>query len=110
MKLNDLAKRIHSDAKSMGWYDKGKTKTDVESLMMVVTELAEAVEELRNGHEPVYTYAESPKPEGWGVEIADAIIRLIDLAEYKGLDLESIIDQKLKYNLTRGYRHGGKLV
>lgn len=108
MTLNELAKKCHEDAKSLGWYEQGKIKSDVESLMLTVTELAEAVEELRKPDAQVRYLSEKGKPEGYGVEIGDAIIRLLDLCAYKGIDIESIVMEKLAYNLTRGYRHGNK--
>lgn len=113
--INETAQRAHADAKSLGWYDEGQVRSDLESLAMVITEVCEAIDELRNGgHEHYYnniiladgTNAPSAKPEGYGVEVADAIIRLLDFAAYKGIDLEALIDEKLKYNLTRGHRHG----
>lgn len=108
MTLKELAQRCHGDAKSLGWYDTGKTKTDVESLMLVVTELAEAVEELRVPDAQFEYKGKNGKPEGFAVELADAVIRLLDLAQFKGIDLERVILEKLDYNLTRGYRHGNK--
>ena len=109
MTLTELMNKCHNDAKSLGWYDEGKVKSDVENIMLTVTELSEAVEELRC---PVvrnlYFNEGSAKPEGYGVELADAIIRLLDLCAYRQIDIESLINRKLEYNLTRGYRHGGK--
>jgi hypothetical protein len=35
------------------------------------------------------------------VEIVDAIIRLLDLAEYLHMDTELLITEKLRYNLNR---------
>lgn len=110
MTIDEIAKRAHEDAKSLGWYDEGKVKSDLESLMMVVTEVVEAVEELRGPNAKIakYYYASSPKPEGYGVEVADAIIRLLDFCAYKQIPIGDIIKEKLTYNLTRGYRHGNK--
>jgi len=108
MDLKDISKRCHGDAKKLGWYDSGKVKSDVESLMMVVTELAEAVEELRVPEAQLEYKGKNGKPEGVAVELADAVIRLLDLAEFKGIDLERVILEKLDFNLTRGYRHGNK--
>ncbi len=107
MSLNGLAERCHSDAKSMGWYD-GEVKSDLESLMMVVTEVSEAVEELRNEGVDSHYYSGNGKPEGFGVEIADTIIRLLDLCAYRDINIEQIVFEKLEYNLTRGKRHGNK--
>ncbi len=108
MNLNELAIRAHGDACELGWYDQGITKTDCESLMMVVTEIAEAVEALRLPKEAYYEDSKTGKPEGYAVEVADAIIRLLDISAYKGWDMETIIVNKLDYNLTRGHRHGNK--
>lgn len=109
MTIDEIAKRAHEDAKLLGWYDEGKVKSDLESLMMVVTEVVEAVEELRRSGPQIkyYNYG-NPKPEGYGVEVADAIIRLLDFCAYKQIPIGDIIKEKLTYNLTRGYRHGNK--
>lgn len=48
------------------------------------------------------------KPEGFIVELADAVIRIADLAGALGLDLEAAIRVKHVYNATRPQRHGGK--
>ena len=38
-------------------------------------------------------------------EIADTVIRLLDLSEGLGIDLETHIRLKLQYNKTRPYKH-----
>ena len=48
------------------------------------------------------------KPEGEAVELADAVIRVMDYFGRQGWDLEAVIALKLAYNATRGHRHGGK--
>lgn len=52
--------------------------------------------------------ADDLKPEGFVVELADAVIRIADLCGALGLDLAAAIEQKHAYNATRPYRHGGK--
>lgn len=48
------------------------------------------------------------KPEGIPSELADAVIRIFDMCGYYGIDLEKAIDEKMAYNKTRSYKHGGK--
>jgi len=48
------------------------------------------------------------KPEGFGIELADAMIRIADLAYLTGIDLEELIREKHQYNATRPYKHGRK--
>lgn len=53
------------------------------------------------------------KPEGFGIELADALIRQGDLAEALTqagipIDLEYCVRLKAAYNKTRPHRHGGK--
>lgn len=48
------------------------------------------------------------KPEGFGIELADAAIRIADLAFLLGLDLDALIEEKHEYNRTRPYKHGKK--
>lgn len=48
------------------------------------------------------------KPEGFGIEVVDNIIRSIDLLHALGYDIEQLMELKHEYNKTRSYRHGGK--
>ena len=48
------------------------------------------------------------KPEGFPIELADILIRVFDLAEAWDIDLEAALQEKMAYNETRAYRHGGK--
>lgn len=48
------------------------------------------------------------KLEGAAVEMADCLIRILDLAGAMGWDLETIVARKCAYNELRPYRHGGK--
>lgn len=50
------------------------------------------------------------KPEGVASELADVIIRVLDYSEQKGIDTIRVMLQKMEFNKTRGYRHGGKIV
>jgi NTP pyrophosphatase (non-canonical NTP hydrolase) len=50
------------------------------------------------------------KPTGFGVELADAVIRILDICGIYGIDLEKVLMEKMEFNKTRSYRHGGKTV
>lgn len=75
-------------------------------LLLAVGELIEAQEELRAGHTYAEVYEKDGKPEGFAVEIADAIYRLLHLAAALGIDIGLVLLQKHEYNLTRPHKHG----
>lgn len=54
------------------------------------------------------TMAALRKPLGLPIELADAMIRIMDLAEYLGIDLADAIMVKADYNRGRPAMHGGK--
>lgn len=90
-----LIERSRQIANSKGF--KVNWDTTPTYLMLVVTELSEAMENWRDN-----------RREGFKEEIADAFIRLFHLVGDLGLKEEivrSILD-KLKYNETRPYKHG----
>ena len=108
------ADAIHENATLHGWWDDAATpeekhKLIPEKLLLVITELAEAVEDYRVQRMDTYIGA-GGKPEGFWVEVADAVIRVLDLAGAHKVDLEHIIELKHEYNKTRPMRHGGKVI
>lgn len=48
------------------------------------------------------------KPEGVPSELADVLVRLLDVSSRYGINLFGEWRSKMDYNWTRGYRHGGK--
>lgn len=111
--LNGWAMKIHKSAVEHGWWETEDGKCDDgsrnfgETCMMCVTELAEAVNEYRNGR-PLAYEGENGKPEGVAVEMVDCIIRLLDWAGHEEVDVDTVLNAKYKFNLTRPHRHGGK--
>jgi hypothetical protein len=95
---------IHATAVSKGWWE--KERNIPECLMLIVSEISEALEEYRDGR--VLLWHKGDKPEGMYVELADAVIRIMDLCEHGHVSLADMIEIKTKYNNTRPYRHGGK--
>ena len=106
--LNKLVDEIHETAKSKGWWDKDRFPLEIH--MLIVSEIAEATEEVRKNKEEFisYMYYENDKPVGEAVELVDAVIRILDYFGHKCWDFEKILKAKMDYNKTRPYRHGGK--
>jgi len=74
------------------------------------SELSEALEEYRRGREPSETYYHFGKPEGIPAELADVILRILDMCGQYGIDISSALAEKHEYNKTRPYKHGGKVI
>lgn len=110
--VKQLVNTAHTTARNKGFWPTGEsgkvgTFNVSEKLMLVVSEIAEAQEELRTGFSTLDDYqSESGKPEGFGIELADAVIRIADLCGALGIDLEGAIRRKLDYNATRPHKHG----
>jgi NTP pyrophosphatase (non-canonical NTP hydrolase) len=81
----------------------------IAELGLIDTETSEAIEEVRKGHEHTYRYyREDGKPEGVPSELADVIIRVLDISDAYGIDIGAAVVEKLNHNATRGLHHGGK--
>lgn len=109
MQIKDLVKESHKTAKEKGFWE---SKNIPEKIMLVVTELAEAVEALRHGRMQITSYNKIGS-RGWEKdtfedEICDAFIRLADLCGYIGIDIEWQLKQKMEYNKKRAFKHGKK--
>ena len=102
--IDALQRAVHQTAVEHGWWDQARPIGEV--LMLVVTELAEAMEAYRSGD------TGSDKIPGFSKveeELADAIIRILDFAGAHDLNIEGALTAKMKHNEARPYRHGGKL-
>lgn len=94
----------HGASKAAGWWNDLKTgepldphKLVPEKLCLVHSEISEALEGHRKGL-PDDKLPHRPMIE---VELADAVIRIADLAGALGLDLGGAIAEKLRFNQTR---------
>lgn len=125
--LNELRDKIHENAKNKGFWDNQRETGAL--LMLCVSELAEALEADRMGkHSDTtginelikagYTWDDTPVSyQSYFVrdvkntfedELADTIIRVLDLCGANGIDIDKHIELKMKYNATRERLHGKK--
>jgi hypothetical protein len=130
-----LAHHCSRIAEEHGWWE-NEDRNAGELMMLVVTEVAEAFEEIRNGRaldevyyvkeDLEYTWSGTKfswedemnigerfpgiKPEGPLVELADVLIRILDLVGHKNLSEQfaNVVLWKMIFNESRPYRHGGK--
>ena len=91
--LNELAEICHAIAVEKGFWD--EKRNIGEALMLIVTELAEAME----------AYRKEDK-ENFNEELADTFIRLLDLCGGLNIDIEGEISKKSQKNKNRPYKHG----
>lgn len=104
--VNDLAleKGFYDEASKMPLH-----AAVAEKLCLIHAEISEALEDIRKTGvipEAEQILIHASKPAGFTVELADAVIRIMDLAEWLKLPLAEAIEKKHAYNKTRAYKHG----
>lgn len=94
--------RAYENSKSKGFWDKPRNKG--EAFMLMVSELVEGFEgvrkDLMDDHLPARKMEE--------VELADAVIRIMDYAAGFNLDVAGAVLEKMEYNKQRPFMHGKK--
>lgn len=106
MNINELVDEAYTTAVSKGWWE---NRTSIgECLALIHSEISEALEDYRHGRMSYST--EKGKPVGFPTELADTVIRIADLCGHLNIDLDWVLRQKMDYNKTRSYRHGGKVI
>lgn len=119
--LTELSKQVHQNNKDKGFYD--IPTSTLERLALIHSEVSEALEADRSDK---FTKVNPRSVLGWADddvfnldfkdeikdtfedELADVIIRVLDLAGSKGIDIQSHVDAKIRYNKLRPYKHGKK--
>ncbi|MEO9257376.1 MAG: hypothetical protein ABI207_03280 [Crocinitomicaceae bacterium] len=127
MDIKEISKEINKNAHDKGFWDEG---IDIpKKLLLAVSELCEAMEADRKDRNTDTNYLDEMIAEGYTWknseysfinsfeksikdsfedELADAAIRIFDLAFEMGIDLPKHIEMKHRYNCTRPKMHNKK--
>lgn len=113
-----LQERIFQTAVAKGWWpdmplgmdSAARAQFVLSKLALIHSEVSEALELARDdNYETFFDAEKASKPEGFGTEIADVVIRCMDLCAALGIDLGELIVKKVEFNEGRQHRHGGRL-
>lgn len=106
--FNAFAKIVHQNAVDKGfWKELDGLPAHIAALSrfaLMHSELSEAVERIRKN--PHARDEKCPAFTNLEVELADAVIRIMDFADAWGLNVGGAIRAKHDYNLTRPHMHG----
>ena len=121
MALNQLAKEIHDNAVAHGFYE--DIKNTGEMLCLIHAEVSEALEADRKNK---YCEVNPIGVLGWvddiefkdsfnrnikgtfEEEMADILIRVLDMCEYRKINIDAHVLSKMRYNKLREYKHSKK--
>lgn len=98
MSLLAVQKHCHNASVSAGWWNNADLEAVTPTkLVLIHSEISEALEGFRKDKADEHL----PHRHSMEVELADAVIRIFDLASAHGYDLEAAMAEKMAYNKTR---------
>jgi len=101
--LNYLAREIYLMVKSKGFWEEGTNRNKGEMIALIHSELSEALEGSRHGNLPD---KHCPEFKSVNIEMADAIIRILDFCHGFNIDIGAAVAAKMEYNEGRPHKHG----
>jgi NTP pyrophosphatase (non-canonical NTP hydrolase) len=118
--LNELRDKVYKNALDHGFYEDEENKNVLLKLMLIVSEISEAAEAYRkrklgpNWKAFDFFIKQSSFDDSFKTyikdfmedELADTIIRVLDLCGYMKIDIDKHVELKMKYNESRPYKHG----
>lgn len=100
--FGDYIALLHSEASEALEAYRDHRLADATELYECPPEGCYGVKDCADGHQPLN------KPEGVGSELADVLIRLLDMSDIFGIDLAAEYERKVAYNRQRAFQHGGR--
>ena len=103
--FNTAAEEVYQTSLEKGWRREDEQRNKGEMIALVHSELSEALEALRYGNPPD---DKIPEFSGAAAELADVIIRVMDISVDGGYRVGEAVEAKMAFNKTRPFKHGGK--
>jgi NTP pyrophosphatase (non-canonical NTP hydrolase) len=98
---------VHQSAVDHGFWDEDR-RNILEKIALIHSELSEFVECYRS-EDRTKQDEHCPGYYNVSIELADVVIRTMDLAERLNMDLGGAIEAKSRYNLSRPHMHGKRM-